>query len=247
MWLTASRWMSAPRRPRRVVKPSASMRTTASKSSRVERAIRPGAAQPLEQRRPRASPARRPRRRSAAPARRAAARGIVERDRARRGARCRAAPRIRPARRATAETAGPWACRRRRGRSGRRAAGRSAIERGEPSWQTRSTSPMSMPSSSDAVATSTFSSPRFSRCSAASRCSFARLPWCAATRSSPSRSDRWRATRSAMRRVLTKTSVVRCCVDQLGEARRRPASTLRSTSPLRAATAALRARRSRWR
>ena len=41
-----------------------------------------------------------------------------------------------------------------------------AIERGEPSWHTRSTSPMSMPSSSDAVATSTLSSPRFSRCSA---------------------------------------------------------------------------------
>ena len=89
--------------------------------------------------------------------------------RARRGARCRAAPRIRPDRRATAETGGPSACRRRRGRSGRRAAGRSAIERGEPIWQTRSTSPMSMPSSSDAVATSALSSPRFSRCSAASR------------------------------------------------------------------------------
>ena len=41
-----------------------------------------------------------------------------------------------------------------------------AIERGEPSWQTRSTSPISMPSSSEAVATSAFSSPRFSRCSA---------------------------------------------------------------------------------
>ena len=85
-----------------------------------------------------------------------------------------------------------------------------AIERGEPSWQTRSTSPMSMPSSSDAVATSTFSSPRFRRCSASSRVSFARLPWCAATASLPSRSPRWRAARSAMRRVLTKTSVVRC-------------------------------------
>ena len=33
------------------------------------------------------------------------------------------------------------------------------MERGEPSWQTRSTSPMSMPSSSDAVATSALSSP----------------------------------------------------------------------------------------
>ena len=93
-----------------------------------------------------------------------------------------------------------------------------AIERGEPSWQTRSTSPMSMPSSSDAVATSTFSSPRFRRCSASSRASLARLPWCAATASLPSRSPRWRAARSAMRRVLTKTSVVRCWQHQLGEA-----------------------------
>ena len=51
-----------------------------------------------------------------------------------------------------------------------------AIERGEPSWQTRSTSPMSMPSSSEAVATRAFSPPCFSRCSASSRCSLARLP-----------------------------------------------------------------------
>ena len=85
-----------------------------------------------------------------------------------------------------------------------------AIERGEPSWQTRSTSPMSMPSSSEAVATSTLSSPFLSRCSALRRSSFAMLPWCAITWSGPSSSDRWRAARSAMRRVLTKTSVVRC-------------------------------------
>ena len=50
------------------------------------------------------------------------------------------------------------------------------MERGEPIWQTRSTSPISMPSSSEAVATSAFSSPRFSRCSESSRCSRARLP-----------------------------------------------------------------------
>ncbi len=84
------------------------------------------------------------------------------------------------------------------------------MERGEPSWQTRSTSPMSRPSSSDAVATSTLSSPRFRRCSASSRSSRARLPWWAATASLPSSSARWRAARSAMRRVFTKTSVVRC-------------------------------------
>ena len=82
--------------------------------------------------------------------------------------------------------------------------------RGEPIWQTRSTSPISMPSSSDAVATSTFSWPAFSFCSASSRSSLASEPWCAATCSLPSSSPRWRAVRSAMRRVLTNTRVVAC-------------------------------------
>jgi hypothetical protein len=50
------------------------------------------------------------------------------------------------------------------------------MARGDPNWQTSSTSPMSMPSSSDAVATRTFSSPFFSRCSALCRNSFAMLP-----------------------------------------------------------------------
>ena len=45
--------------------------------------------------------------------------------RVRRDARCRAGPRIRPVRRATAGTAGPSACRRPRGPSARRAAGSS--------------------------------------------------------------------------------------------------------------------------
>ncbi|KGX79623.1 aTP-dependent helicase, DEAD/DEAH family [Burkholderia pseudomallei MSHR435] len=84
------------------------------------------------------------------------------------------------------------------------------MPRGEPSWQTSSTSPMSMPSSSEAVATSSLSLPCFRRCSASKRCSFARLPWCAAIASAPSLSARWRAARSAIRRVLTNTSVVRC-------------------------------------
>ena len=139
-------------------------------------AIRPGAAQPARTARPRPIPAR-------ADLGDDLLRQHVERLRAECVSRSssprrtrRAAPRIRPARRATAGTAAPWACRRPRGPSGRRAAGSVAIERGEPSWQTRSTSPMSMPSSSEAVATSAFSSPRFSRCSASRRCSFARLP-----------------------------------------------------------------------
>ena len=41
---------------------------------------------------------------------------------------------------------------------------------------------MSMPSSSDAVATMTLSEPALSRCSASKRVSLERLPWCAATR-----------------------------------------------------------------
>ena len=92
-----------------------------------------------------------------------------------------------------------------------------AMRCGDPIWQTRSTWPMSMPSSSDAVATSAFSCPDFSRVSASSRFSFDRLPWCAVTASSPSRSLRWRASRSAIRRVFTNISVVRWARDQRGE------------------------------
>ena len=54
-----------------------------------------------------------------------------------------------------------------------------------------------MPSSSEAVATSALSSPALSRSSARSRCSFARLPWCDVTASSPSRSAR--CARGALR------------------------------------------------
>ena len=86
-----------------------------------------------------------------------------------------------------------------------------AIERGEPIRQVRSTVPTSMPSSSEAVATT---SAQLARLEAllgveaarrATGCRGARRP-----RSSPSRSPRWRATRSTSRRVLTNTSVERC-------------------------------------
>ena len=43
------------------------------------------------------------------------------------------------------------------------------MERGEPSRQVRSTVPTSMPSSSEAVATTRLSSPDLSRCSASKR------------------------------------------------------------------------------
>ena len=82
--------------------------------------------------------------------------------------------------------------------------------RGEPIWHTSSTGPMSMPSSSEAVATSAARSPARRRASSRCRRSLERLPWWAATRPSPSRSPRRCATRSARRRVFTKTSVVRC-------------------------------------
>ena len=79
-----------------------------------------------------------------------------------------------------------------------------------PNWQTKSTSPISMPNSSDAVATNALSFPSFKRHSADRRCSRAKLPWWEVTFSSPMRSLRARAKRSAIRRVLTKMSVVRC-------------------------------------
>ena len=71
---------------------------------------------------------------------------------------------------------------------GRCAADATAIERGEPIWQTRSTKPTSMPSSSEAVATSTRISPVFSLLSAARRSLRDRLPWCGGDNSSPRRS-----------------------------------------------------------
>ncbi len=85
-----------------------------------------------------------------------------------------------------------------------------AMEPVLPSWQTSPTSPTSMPNSKEAVATKAFNLPSFKRPSADSRCSRARLPWWEVTLSSPTRSLKVRASRSAMRRVLTKTSVVRC-------------------------------------
>src|SRR5438067_3812330 len=81
---------------------------------------------------------------------------------------------------------------------------------GDSTWITRSTAPMSMPSSRLEVATSPGRRPAFSASSINRRCSFAIEPWCARTRSSPASSLMAAASRSASRRELTKMMVERC-------------------------------------
>ena len=103
----------------------------------------------------------RPSRRSAGRARRA---GCAARRSSRSGPRACAArrPRTRAGRRGTWGRCGPWRCRRRCGRRGRCAAGRAVTDFGDSTCSTRSTAPMSMPSSSDEVATRHGSSPALS-------------------------------------------------------------------------------------
>ncbi len=80
---------------------------------------------------------------------------------------------------------------------------------GLSTWMTRSTAPMSMPSSRLEVATSAGSRPALSSSSMKTRCSRATLPWWARTSSSPARSlSRW-ASRSESRRLLVNTIVLR--------------------------------------
>ncbi len=69
---------------------------------------------------------------------------------------------------------------------------------------------MSIPSSSELVATIAFSVPRLSWSSIWSRCSRAIEPWWARASSSPASSLRRAARRSARRRALTNTIVERC-------------------------------------
>ena len=85
----------------------------------------------------------------------------------------------------------------------------AATDFGDSTWTTRSIAPMSIPSSSDDVATSAGSRPVFSISSISSRCSRAIEPWWARAISSSARSFRRWATRSAARRLFTKTSVER--------------------------------------
>ena len=93
------------------------------------------------------------------------------------------------------------------------------MERVAPTCTTRSTSPMSMPSSRDAVATRARRDPALRRRSASRRRSFERLPWWLVTASSPRIRVSWAAMRSAILRVFTKTSVVRWPRNELGEPR----------------------------
>ena len=90
-----------------------------------------------------------------------------------------------------------------------------AMARGEPIWQTRSTWPMSMPSSSEAVAMRMRHSPCLRRRSDSSRRWRESEPWWAATCSSPMRSESRCEMRSTRRRVLTKTRVERCSQGKL--------------------------------
>ena len=156
--------------------------------------------------------------------------------------RCRAAPRIRPDRRATAGTAGPWACRRPRGRSGRRAAGSSrssaASRAGRPDRRRRCRC--------RARARRSRPAPSARRASAAAR-RRAAAPWrgCRGARSTllvaePLGQLARHALGHAARVDEDQRGAVR--LDQLRRAGRRPAPRPRPTSPLRAAPPAPRAR-----
>ena len=96
---------------------------------------------------------------------------------------------------------------------------------GDSTWMTKSTAPMSMPSSSVLVATMPRSVPRFSSSSTITRCSRASEPWWAFTRSpavrnpvsgsmpmprSSANSLSLAASRSVERRPLQKMMVERC-------------------------------------
>ena len=133
------------------------------------------------------------------------------------GPRACGAPRRRsPAgRRGTWGRCGPWRRRPRRGPRGRCAAGRASTDLGDSTCTTRSTAPMSMPSSSDEVATrraagrvlswSSITQPLLARERAVVGAARA-----TATGSSAASSLRRSARRSAERRLLTKMRVERC-------------------------------------
>ena len=85
-----------------------------------------------------------------------------------------------------------------------------ATDGGASICTTRSIAPMSMPSSSEDVATRPRSRPSFSASSMSTRCGRASDPWWARTSGSPASSFSAAARRSATRRLLTKISVEVC-------------------------------------
>jgi hypothetical protein len=84
-----------------------------------------------------------------------------------------------------------------------------ATELGASTWMTRSTAPMSMPSSSELVATTAGRRPTFRSSSISVRCSRLTEPWCARASSVPASSLRLAQSRSARRRELANTIVER--------------------------------------
>ena len=84
-----------------------------------------------------------------------------------------------------------------------------ATEGGASICMTRSMAPMSMPSSSDEVATSAAQLAGLEQSSISVRCARASDPWCARTSGSPASSLSAAASRSARRRLFTKSSVER--------------------------------------
>ena len=94
-----------------------------------------------------------------------------------------------------------------------------ATDGGASIWMTRSIAPMSIPSSSEEVATRPRIWPAFRRSSTSIRCGRASEPWCERTRTSPASSFSALASRSAIRRLLTKMSVERCALIKFEESR----------------------------
>src|SRR5262245_24812878 len=86
----------------------------------------------------------------------------------------------------------------------------AATEGGDSTWATRSTAPMSMPSSSELVATTAGRRPALRSSSMTLRCSRLTEPWWARASPPPAISLRRAQTRSASRRELANTIVERC-------------------------------------
>ena len=228
--------------PRRVVKPSASMRTTASKSLARQLAHTARRGAPARTARPRPIRGRRPRRRSAAPARRAAPRGTRSASSSPRRTQSSSAAHSTSSSRDSGNSRAFGHAADRVARAARRAAGRrrssAASRAGRPGRRRR----CRCRARARRWRPAPCSSPRFSRCSASSRSSFARLPWCAAT--ALLAEPLGQVARDALGHAPRVDEHERGAVLRAPARRRarRPAPTTRSTSPPPAAPAAPRAR-----